>query len=159
MKKLFLLVAFVAFSFTATAQFSVGATFGLPTGDADVGYTFALGIDANYMFDSESDLAFGVSSGYLTYFGDDIGNISIDNASFLPLAGAVRYPLSDKFSLGADVGYAIGLAPDGNDGGFYYRPMVAYSISEKASVNLSYSGVSVDGGTFSNIGLGIMFGL
>lgn len=159
MKKLFFLVAFVAFSLTATAQFSVGATFGLPTGDADVGYTFALGIDANYMFESEGEVAFGVSSGYLTYFGDEIAGFSIDNASFLPLAAAARYAASDKFSFGADVGYAVGLSPDGNDGGFYYRPMVSYAVGENTSINLSYSGVSVNGGTFSNIGLGVMFGL
>lgn len=147
------------FAMTANAQFSLGATLGLPSGDVSDAYTFALGIDANYMFDSESEIAFGVATGYLTYFGDEILGVSIDNASFLPLAGAARYAASDKFTLGADVGYAVGLAPDGNDGGFYYRPMVAYAISEKASINLSYSGVSVDGGTFSNIGLGIMFGL
>lgn len=158
MKKLFLFVAFVAFSFTASAQFNVGATFGLPTGDASDVTTFALGIDANYFFDSESDLAFGVSSGYLTYFVDEDVLPGADNAAFIPLAGAVRYPLSENFSLGADVGYALGVN-DGNDGGFYYRPMVVYSISEKASINLSYSGVTNDGATLSNIGLGIMFGL
>lgn len=159
MKKSILIIALALTSFAASAQFSLGASFGLPTGDADTAYTFALGIDANYMFDSESEFAFGVASGYLTYFGDEIGGIDIDNASFLPLAGAARYAVSDKFTLGADIGYAIGLAPDGNDGGFYYRPMVVYGVGENTSINLSYSGVSVDGGTFSNIGLGIMFGL
>ena len=159
MKKLMFTMMLVVFVYTANAQFSLGATFGLPTGDADTGYTFALGIDANYMFSSESDIAFGVATGYLTYFGDEILGVEIDNASFLPLAGAARYAASDKFTLGADVGYAIGLAPDGNDGGFYYRPMIAYAVGESTSINLSYSGVSVSGGTFSNIGLGIMFGL
>lgn len=147
------------FAMTANAQFSLGATIGLPSGDASDGYTFALGIDANYMFESDSEFTYGVTTGYLTYFGDEILNVSIDNASFLPVAAAGRFAASDKFTLGADIGYAIGLAPDGNDGGFYYRPMVAYALSEKASINLSYSGVSVTGGTFSNIGLGVMFGL
>lgn len=159
MKKLILVLALALTSFAASAQFSLGASFGLPTGDAEAGYTFALGIDANYMFESEGEVNFGVATGYLTYFGDEILGVEIDNASFLPLAGALRYAASDKFTLGADLGYAIGLAPDGNDGGFYYRPMVAYGIGENTSINLSYSGVSVDGGTFSNIGLGIMFGL
>ncbi|MFY0604264.1 MAG: transporter [Flavobacteriaceae bacterium] len=159
MKKLILVFALVLTSFGANAQFSVGASFGLPTGDVSDGYTFALGIDANYMFESESDFSYGVATGYLTYFGDEILGISIDNASFLPLAGALRYTASEKFTLGADLGYAIGLAPDGNDGGFYYRPMVSYALGENTSLNLSYSGVSVDGGTFSNVGLGVMFGL
>ena len=128
-------------------------------GDAEPAYGSALSVDANYMFESEGEVNFGVAAAYLTYFGKDIGGVSVDNASFLPLAGALRYGASDKFTLGADLGYAVGLAPDGNDGGFYYRPMVAYGIGENTSINLSYSGVSVDGGTFSNIGLGIMFGL
>lgn len=154
---------FMTFAMTASAQFSAGATFGIPTGDADEGYTFALGLDVNYMFESDSEFSYGVATGYLTYFGDEITvlgtTVEIDNASFLPVAAAARYAASEKFSLGADVGYAIGLAPDGNDGGFYYRPMVAYAVSEKVSISLSYSGVSVDRGTFSNIGLGVLFGL
>ena len=159
MKKLILVFALALTSFAASAQFSLGASFGLPVGDAEPAYGFALSVDANYMFESEGEVNFGVAAAYLTYFGKDIGGVSVDNASFLPLAGALRYGASDKFTLGADLGYAVGLAPDGNDGGFYYRPMVAYGIGENTSINLSYSGVSVDGGTFSNIGLGIMFGL
>ncbi len=145
------------FALTASAQFSAGATFGIPTGDAEAGYSFVFGIDANYMFDSESDFGFGLATGYLSYFKDE--DVNPDNASFLPLAVAGRFAAGEKFSIGADVGYAVGLSPDGNDGGFYYRPMIAYSLGDNTSLNLSYSGVSVNGGTFSNIGLGIMFGL
>lgn len=163
MRKIILTFMLGIFAYTANAQFSAGATFGLPTGDIEDFYTFALSVEVNYMFDSESDVAFGIASGYHTYIGDKLDilgtEVKLDNASFLPLAGAIRFAASEKFSLGADVGYAIGLAPDGNDGGFYYRPMVAYAVGENASINLSYSGVGVDGGTFSNIGLGIMFGL
>lgn len=155
-------MALVVCAITANAQISLGATFGLPTGDAGDLTTFALGVDANYMFDSESEVAFGVATGFLTYFGDEVtilGNtVDLDNANFIPIAGAVRYDLSDKFGLGADVGYAIG-ANDGNDGGFYYRPMVVYAVGENTSINLSYSSVSNNGATLSNIGLGIMFGL
>lgn len=162
MKKIILTIAFVVAAFTANAQFSLGANFGLPTGDASDLTTFALGVDANYMFESESDVSFGLASGFLTYFGDEVTilntTVDLDNANFIPLAGAIRYGLSDKFSLGADVGYAIG-ANDGNDGGFYYRPMLVYAVGGNTSINLSYSGVSSDGATLSNIGLGIMFGL
>ena len=41
MKKLILFAMFTTFALTANAQFSLGATFGLPTGDAEAGYTFA----------------------------------------------------------------------------------------------------------------------
>lgn len=155
-------MAFVVCAMTANAQFSLGATLGLPSGDASDLTTLALGIDANYMFESDSEVGFGVASGYLTYFGDEVTilgtTVDLDNASFIPLAGAARYAVSDKFGLGADVGYALGVN-EGNDGGFYYRPMVTYLISERVSLNLSYSGVSSNGATFSNIGLGVLFGL
>lgn len=155
MKKLFLFVALVTFSLTAQAQFSLGANFGLPTGDAEPVTTFAISAEANYMFESDSDLSFGLSASYLTFLGDD----PFPDWSFLPLAGAVRYPISDSFSLGADIGYAIGLDPTGNDGGFYYRPVLGYSLGESTTLNLSYSSISVNGATISNFGLGIMFGL
>ena len=71
------------------------------------------------MFESEGAVQFGLASGYVTFLGDEILGIEIDNASFLPLAGALRYGASDSFGFGADIGYAVGLAPDGNDGGFY----------------------------------------
>lgn len=147
------------FAYTANAQFSAGATLGLPTGDASDVSSFALGIDVNYMFESESDLSFGFASGYLVYFGDEVGGVDVDNFSFLPIAAAARFAASDKFSIGVDLGYAVGLSPDGNEGGFYYRPSVAYAVSEKVSINMSYSGITDDGFTASNIGLGILFGL
>lgn len=159
MKKLVLLIALVAGSFTMNAQFSVGASVGLPVGDVESAYSLALSVDATYMFESEGDFSYGVAASYLTYLGKDVLGVKLDNASFLPLAGALRYSASEKFSLGADIGYALGLAPDGNDGGFYYRPMVGYSVGENTSLSLSYSGVSVTGGTFSSISLGVMFGI
>lgn len=155
------MLAFIT-STAVSAQFSLGINAGIPTGDASDLTTFALGVDVNYSFASETDVTFGLATGYLTYFGDEVtilGNtVDLDNANFIPLAGTFRYSVSDKFSLGADTGYAIGVN-DGNDGGFYYRPMLIYSLSEKASLNLSYSGVSDNGNTLSNIGLGISFGL
>lgn len=154
MKKVILTLVLVASSLVANAQFSVGGSVGLPTGDAGDITTMAFSIDAAYMMETESSLSYGFTASYLYYSGDD----PFPNWSFLPIAGAVRYKASEKFSLGADVGYAIGLDPSGNDGGLYYKPVVSYALSETMSLNLSYSNVS-DNGTVSNIGLGVMFGL
>lgn len=161
MKKLFLGALMIAFSFSVNAQgsFNVGVNAGIPTGDAKDGYTFALGLDVNYLFEVSDAFEVGPSVSYLTYFGDEIGGFDIDNASFLPISAAARFAAGDAFTLGADLGYALGLSPDGNDGGFYYRPMVGYDISENFMLQATYSGVSVDGGTFSSFGLGAVFGL
>ena len=144
-------------------NFSAGVNLGLPTADASDGYSFTLGAEVNYLFDVSSDFKAGVSASYLTFFGKDIDflgtTIEIENAAVLPIAGAVRYLASDKFSIGVDLGYAIGISPDGNDGGFYYRPLIGYNLSEKMELNASYSGISVEGGTIANFGLGLMFKL
>ena len=166
MKKVLLSVVMLVFAVSVNAQkgnFSAGVNLGLPTADASDGYSFALGAEVNYLFDVSSDFKAGVSASYLTFFGKDIDflgtTIEIENAAVLPIAGAVRYLASDKFSIGVDLGYAIGISPDGNDGGFYYRPLIGYNLSEKMELNASYSGISVEGGTIANFGLGLMFKL
>lgn len=143
------------FAFTANAQFSIGGGLGLPTGDAGDVTTISFNLDVAYMFEVSEKADLGFTAGYLYYSGDD----PFPNWSFLPIAGAARFDLGGSFSAGADIGYAIGLDPAGNDGGFYYRPMVGYAVGDKTTINLSYSGVSVTGATVSNIGLGVMFGL
>ena len=60
--------------------------------------------------------------------------------------------------LGANIGYAVGL-DEGNDGGFYYRPLVGFKVGETTQLNFSYSGISNEGTTISNVSLGFMFGL
>lgn len=82
-----------------------------------------------------------------------------EDATFLPIAAAARFNVSDAFSLGADLGYAVGLAPDGNDGGFYYAPRAAYSVSDLIDIVLGYRGVSLDGGSWNIISLGLEFGI
>ena len=167
MKKIILVTTLALFSFTANAQFSLGAGVGLPTGDIEEVYSLQMNISATYMFESESDFTLGVSASYVNYFGKTLDvevlgaaiEVEVDNASFLPIAAVLNYSLSDKFSLGTDVGYAIGISPDGNDGGFYLRPNLGYSLGDKSSLNLSYFSTSVDGGSFANIGLGIAFQL
>lgn len=153
MKKILLFVAFVALSFTASAQFSGGVNIGIPTGNASNVSSFAFGVDLNYMLSSEEDFSYGLAAGYQNFSGKN----GAGSVSFLPIAASGRFGLSDSFSAGADVGYAIGMSPSGNDGGFYYRPMVVYSLSDTMDLNASYSGVSVTGGTWSSFGVGIMF--
>ncbi|MCI2228371.1 hypothetical protein MC378_04270 [Polaribacter sp. MSW13] len=155
MKKVLLIAAFAIFGLgTVNAQggFSGGVNLGIPVGDVSDFSSFSFGVDLNYMFNADEDFTYGAAAGYQNYSGKD----GFDSTGFIPLAVVGRYAVSDKFSLGADVGYALG-ASTGNDGGFYYRPMVVYGLSDSMNLNASYSGVSVTGGTYSNIGLGIMF--
>ncbi|WP_435262474.1 hypothetical protein [Tenacibaculum sp. nBUS_03] len=80
------------------------------------------------------------------------------DVAFLPLAAAARYAVADKVSVGADLGYGIGIRPEGNDGGFYYRALVGYKVTDKITVHLDYSANNVSEGnlssTFASFGLG-----
>ena len=164
MKKLFLFMAVVALSFSVNAQnFNAGINLGLPIGDAGDAWTFNATLDLNYLWDAGENFQAGVATGFSHSFGDSIdlgsfGTVDVDDAQFVPLAGAARFGVSDKFTLGADLGYAIGIN-DGNDGGFYYAPRVQYGLSDALDIVLSYRGVSLDGGSFDVINLGIEFGL
>ena len=78
---------------------------------------------------------------------------------FLPIAATGRILLAESFLLGADLGYGIGISPSGNNGGFYYRPMAGYAVSEAITIMLSYTGISLTGGTFNTVNAGVEFGL
>ena len=164
MKKVLIMavLAFIGFSATAQDGLKLGAHLGLPVGDAGDLSGFSVGIDAQYLFETAGDFDLGVAAGFTNAFvktlGDDSFSIEIDDIQFLPIAGVARYKASEEFSIGADLGYALGIN-DGNDGGFYYRPTVGYSISENVEINASYSGISLDGGSWSTINLGVLFSL
>ena len=153
MKKVLLVIAVALFSFTANAQlgggqFSGGVNIGIPVGTMKAQSSFSYGLDVNYMLNSGEEFSYGIATGYQNYSGKN----GIPSVDFIPLALAGRYAVSEQVSIGADLGYAMS-----SNGGFYYRPMVVYNLSETMKFNASYSGVSVTGGTVSNVGAGIMF--
>ncbi|WP_166382061.1 transporter [Polaribacter sp. 11A2H] len=166
MKKV-LLVAFVAIMGVSTinAQEGVlngGVNVGIPTGDANDFYGVALGAELNYMFPVADGFTLGPSVQYSHFFGkdQDFGGVTFEtsDASYLPISGAARFNVSEKFVVGANLGYAVGLSED-LDGGFYYRPVVGYKIGDTTQLNISYSGISNDVLDMNNVSLGVMFGL
>lgn len=165
MKKLLLLGAFLIFSTSSlfAQEFNLGASAALPLGDAGDLTTFGLNIEANYLTEVSDQFDVGVTAGYHHYFGDSVdtgfGSIDIDDFSFIPVAASARFNASEEFTIGADLGYGIGISPDGNDGGFYYAPKAQYGVSEAIDIVLAYKGVSRDGGSFDAITLGVEFGL
>lgn len=162
MKKLVLIAVFALFGITASnAQgFNVGLNAAIPVGDADAAYGFGVVLDASYLFPVNDVFHVGPASGVLHYFGKDFdtpfGTVEADDATFIPLAGEARFYL-EQFFFGAHLGYGIGVAPDGNDGGFYYRPGVGYMFTDTIGATASYSGISTDGSTFSSVNAGVTF--
>lgn len=154
MKKILVLFAILVVCSTssfAQENFKLGGNLGIPVGDAE-DYDINYGADLAYIFGVSDGFGVGPMVGYTGYSVEDF------NVSFLPIAASGRYVFpTSNFFLGADLGYAIGLE-DGVDGGFYYRPKVGYNFG-LLGVIASYSGISVDGGTFSSLNLGVEFSL
>lgn len=159
MKKLLLVAVITAFGFTTSAQnFGAGLSVGLPIGDAGDLATFNVTADVNYMWDISDTFDAGVSVGFSHNSGDEINGIEFDDVQFLPIAARGAYSLSEVFTIGADLGYAVGIN-DGNDGGLLFAPRLGYGISDSTDIVLSYNNVSRDGNTWSTINLGVNFGL
>jgi len=158
MKKVLLIAVFAIFGLgTVNAQgFSGGANIGLPVGDASNGSSISFGADVLYMFNADEDFTYGAASGFQYFLGKTVNGISLPNTSYLPIAGAARYALSDQFSAGLDLGLAF-IMSGGSGSGLYYKPMVVYNLSDTMKLNAYYSGVNITGGSLSIVGAGIMF--
>lgn len=161
MKRLVLIMCFALIGSTAVQAQSglrVGANIGLPVGDIEEVSDFQVGADLAYMVGVADMLYLGPKLGYTQFFmnDDDFGGIEVDDPAFLPIAASGRVSLVGFF-VGTDLGYAVGLN-DGNDGGFYYKPQVGFNLGLIGIIG-SYTGISVDGGNFGSINLGIEFGL
>jgi hypothetical protein len=178
MKKLVLSAVIALVAFTANAQdgtFKIGINVGVPSGDVSEAYSLNGGLDLAYLFDVSDKFQVGAATGFNNFFGKTIETTTlgvnpvnfalvpvtfsqeIDDAQFIPVAAAARYKVVDELYLGADVGYALGLGDV--DGGFYYRPRLGYDFTEKIGANISYSAISVTGGTVSTFGVGFEFSL
>ena len=167
MKKLFLVaIATVGFAFSGTAQetqLKFGLDAGMPMGDIKDAYSFNIGANAAYMWNGVAEgFDVGVGVSYNTYIGkeEEIAGMKFEfeNASFLPIYATANYGFTENIFAGADLGYALGLAPSGIDGGLYYQPKVGYQ-TEAFEVFVGYKAVAVSGGAYSSIGLGFNYKL
>ncbi|MEJ2583655.1 MAG: hypothetical protein P8Z38_00985 [Robiginitalea sp.] len=155
----FILLFLISAGLHAQQGFKIGLNGGLPVSQevndivslvvgADVGYHYALGevVDAGFMT--------GFINGFPEKF--DSGGADLPHVQFLPLAASFRIWPSNSFSFGGDVGYALGLN-DGNDGGFYYKPLVGYLMGAQTEVSLSYTGIAVDELSWATVNLGVIY--
>lgn len=168
MKKLFLVaIATVGFAFSGNAQDSqmkFGVDGGIPMGDIKDYTSFNVSVNAAYMWTGVAEgFDAGVGVSYNTYIAkeyDIAPGISYkpDNSSFLPIYATANYSFTENIFAGADLGYALGLAPSGIDSGVYYQPKVGYQ-TEKFEVFVGYKGIAVSGSSISSIGLGFNYKL
>ncbi len=166
MKKFNLIIVLVVFavsSVMAQGQFRAGVSGGIPIGDAGDFAIFAIAVDLGYLFEISDTFDAGVATGYSHSFGDEqdlgvLGTLDLDDEQFIPVAASGRFEVAPSFTIGGDVGYAIGIN-DNNDGGFYYSPRAQYSVSEAIDIVAAYRGVAVEGGSWDIISAGVEFGI
>lgn len=169
MKKV-LLTAVAVFGFAfANAQDSTmkaGVHLGLPTGDVKEGYSLNVGADFTYLWNVSKDFKAGFNTGITAFLPKeetiDLGFTTVtykgDTVLFLPINASAEYSFSENVFVGLDLGYAIGIAPSGQEGGMLYLPKVGYQ-TEKFDITLGYKGITREGSTASTINLGFAYKL
>ena len=162
MKKLTLCIAFALIgAFSAQGQGAVaGLNAGIPVGDVGDFTTFAIAVELGYLLEVSDEFSVGPKAGYNHFFGDKVEEgiveIEYDDIQFIPIGGTARFSITDMFSVGTDLGYAVGVN-EGNDGGFWYQPFASYG-SGSIRGKISYQGISADGWTISSVNAGLEFG-
>lgn len=175
MKKVLLTaVAVMAFGLTNAQEttMKVGAHVGIPMGDIKDYSALNVGADFTYLWEVADNFKAGFGTGITAYTSKEYDapvynpatftfttqKVKGDTSLFLPITGSAEYSFTENIFAGADLGYAIGLAPDGIEGGFLYQPKVGYQ-TEKFDVFVGYKGISQDGGTYSSVNLGFAYKL
>ncbi len=153
-----LCVLFSIGSFSQENEFNVGVNGGITIGNIENVSSVAFGLDANYLFDVFENIKFGPSLNLLYFITEEFNGIKPDAFIYLPIGGAIRLnSFGENFYVGADVGYAIGISPNGDNGGVFIKPMLGYHVSDKIELNIFYSGVKKRKPTYSYLGLGLVF--
>jgi len=162
MNKYFILLFALCLSTGIFAQegFKFGIQGGIPLDDYNEAVSIVLGADFSYMYPLGEVVDIGPAVGYIHGFAETFQTTIIreeqEAVQFLPLSAGVRFWTSNYFSFGGNVGYAMGIN-DGNEGGLYYRPTIAYLMSSSVEVNFSYTGIDIEETTWSTVTLGIVY--
>lgn len=155
-----IVLAFIAIFFCSGLFAQEGIKIGLqgsfPFDDFSDAVVLSVAVDVGYMHALGEAVDAGIMTGFINGFPDTFdGATDLPNVQFLPLAASVRIWPSNSLSFGGDVGQAIGIN-EGNDGGLYYRPTIGYLFGTNTEINFSYTGIKLDGATWSTVNVGVL---
>ena len=157
------LAAFHSYGQVDRTNFRAGLTGGLVLGDFSEAYSLNLGLEVQHLWGISREIDVGLATGFFNAFGEkqtfSEGGLTVetqfDNVQYIPVAGAIRIYPTTGFKLGGDVGYAVGIN-EGNEGGFYFRPVVGVDINGVTELNVSYANFGGDT-VFSSALVGLLF--
>lgn len=159
MKKIIYL-AFLAMSLNVVAQtkgIGLGINAGIPIGNIEDSFSVAFGADVNYLYSITDEIDLGAATGLVFFNGKEVNGVKPENKIYVPIAGSVRFNNDgESFFVGGDFGYAIGVSPDGDEGGFYFKPILGYNFNDTFSLNVFYTGIKKKQPTFGYAGAGLM---
>ena len=139
-------------------EFNIGVNGGVTIGNIEGVSKAAFGLDANYLFNVFEGVKFGPSVNFIYFTTQEANGIKPDAFIYMPVGGSIKFHSDgDDFYVALDAGYAIGISPEGDNGGIFMKPMVGYNINQNFNVNLFYSGVKKRAPTYGYIGVGIVF--
>ena len=157
---LILFTAFQTINLQAQEGFKMGIQAGLPFNDFNEALSVVVGADVSYMYPLGEVVDIGPAVGFIHGFAEtfqsNVVRADLESVQFVPLSAGLRIWTSNYFSFGGNAGWALGLN-EGNDGGVYYRPTIAYLMSSSVEVNMSYTGIQLDEATWSTLTLGIVY--
>ena len=161
----FLFTAFTVLSLSTirAQELKSNLSLGIPIGDVSKEYILNLNLELVYLWEVTNQVQLGVASGYSHFIGDSFEaqglKLKVNDTGFLPLNATLRFNATGKTSLSMDVGYAFGLSPEGNSGGFMYAPKMYYNFKNLLDVYVSYKEIREDVNTFSSVCFGVEFNL
>tara|TARA_R110002050_G_scaffold196426_2_gene331365 strand:+ start:70675 stop:71187 length:513 start_codon:yes stop_codon:yes gene_type:complete len=136
-----------------------GVQGGIPLENFNDQIGIVLGVDFGHMWALSEVVDAGIMVGYIHGFPEKFGTedalIDLPSIQFLPISASVRVWTSNSFSFGGEIGQAIGIN-EGNDGGLYYRPQIAYLMGPNTEVNLSYTTVQLENTSWNTVTLGFL---
>ena len=151
---------FLGMGLQAQEGFKIGIQGGLPIDDFNDEVSLMAALDVGYLWALNEVVDLGVATGFINGFKETFDSQEIvgdlPNMQFIPLAASVRVWPSNSLSFGGEAGQALGIN-EGNDGGFYYRPILGYLMGPYTEVNFSYTTIDLDGVKWNSVNLGILY--
>jgi hypothetical protein len=156
MKKVFILLAFAAFSIAANAQDTMGNRYGGANGVADKKFMWSLGIQPSIPFGNfhkYSSFGLGGSlqgeykpgrigitldAGFMDYFGKSSDSFNIPDYKYIPVLAGLKYYMSPNSFLHAQAGPGFGTNDLGTS--FWYGAGVGFNLGRSSDIELKYRG-------------------
>lgn len=142
------------------SDLNIGVNVGLTDSQVKQYSDIVVSADVSYLFGFFEDFKLGSMVSFVYFTPKFIDNANVKPFMYLPVGASVGVQLFDELAyIGSDVGYAIGLSPSGDKGGFYFKPLVGYNLNNSARIQVFYAGILKSEFIYSHIGVGFSFNI